>query len=766
MEAGSWGAVARAWGLALVALGIWFVCNWAGQPHTQNYAAKSATEFSALRADATLGRILGPKEIPDPVSSPNNAAVRARIQKEFAALGVPTHTYTAFTCNAWRGFSFVACATVTDIIAEVTPGQGKAIVMLAHYDSVPAGPGASDDKSGVVTILETVRAMKARGDKSLHPVIAVITDGEEAGLLGANAFLQNAALKARVGVVVNMEARGTRGPSLLFQTSPGDGKLIDLYAKSVPVMATSSLYAEIYKFLPNDTDLTLFIDDGFPSFNFAFADNVRYYHSPMDVRANLSHATLQMHGDNLLGVVGALEHTDYAALKGGNDVYISVLGAMLPRLPESLALPFALLIFIVIAAASWMARREPFSFRAALLATVMPLALLIGCVAVGFILAAIAQAISGRPDPTYAYPINMRLALGFGLFAVTVLASRMTTLRGAAASAWLWIAGFGVLAAAFLPGISPYFTFPAFIAAILLLATSRTKAGWSGGLGQTALFVSSLGALIVWIGLVSSGETLMGLGLHELFTVPAAFGLMTLAPLLCADPMAKGAARISTTIFAVLALACAVAMGFQPAYSKESPQRVDLIYLENGSAPARWIADTSWKAKSTEMPPGALVKATGLKRIDDAFEGLFPGDAYAVDAGAPRYPLPTVNVLGDVSRDGARKLTLALHGSADASVMLLRIPSEVHLQAIDLRGQHLVVPAGWSGSTELACVSRDCRDAQMTLTLADHNPGDYVFGEERYGLPSFGAPINAARPDTAMPSQSGDAVMLANHARF
>ena len=66
-----------------------------------------------------------------------------RIVKEFATLGVKTSTYTAFTCNAWRGFASIPCATVTDIIAEVMPGEGKAIVLLAHYDSVPAGPGAS-----------------------------------------------------------------------------------------------------------------------------------------------------------------------------------------------------------------------------------------------------------------------------------------------------------------------------------------------------------------------------------------------------------------------------------------------------------------------------------------------------------------------------------------------------------------------------------------------------------------------------------------------
>ncbi|MBS0275042.1 MAG: M20/M25/M40 family metallo-hydrolase [Proteobacteria bacterium] len=757
------GGVLRAVMLAAAALGIWFLSNYESQPHWQNYAAKSATEFSALRANAMLGRILGPKEFPDPVSSDNNAAVRARIQKEFADLGVKTATYKAFTCNAWRGFSFIACATVTDIIAEVVPGEGKAIVMLAHYDSVPAGPGASDDKSGVVTVLETARALKAKNAPSKHPVIAVITDGEEAGLLGANAFLQNPALKARVGVVVNVEARGTRGQSLLFQTSPGDGKLIDLYAKSVPVMATSSLYAEIYKFLPNDTDLTLFIRQGFPSFNFAFADNVRYYHTPMDTRSNLSHATLQMHGDNMLGMVTALEQTDFASLKGGNDVYISVLGMMLPRLPESLALPFAILVFLGIALAAWLARREPFAWKPVLGAAFMPLALIVSCAAMGFITAEIAKLISGQPDPSYAYPIAMRVALGFGVFAAALLVSRMTALRGAAASAWLWMAGLGVVTAATLPGISPYFTFPSFIAAVLLLATSRTKSGWSGTVGQIALALSALAGMIVWMALVCNGETLMGLGLHELFTVPAAFALLGAIPLLAARPMTRGAWCGVTAVFAVVSLACAVVMGLQPAYSKDSPERVNILYFQKGTEAPHWIAASAWKAKGTEGIPASMMKAGGFTYDDNAYGGLNMGSAYvAPAAGTPTFQMPSATVLGDVKKDGVRTVHVAVHGSPDTSAMLFRIPKEAMLKGFAMRGQHYDPPKGWSGDTMVECSSRDCRDMDMTLTLGSTAPLTFTFAEQRYGLPAWGGKMKAARPDTAFPSQSGDGVILAN----
>src|SRR5277367_2434615 len=168
----------RAWGMALVALAVWFLSATTYSPHHVADASAPATSFSAARAEAVLATILGP-ERPHPVGSLENAAVRARIIEEFAKLGVHAQTYRAFTCNPWRGLAYVACATVTNIVAEVIPGEGKAIVLLAHYDSVPAGPGASDDESGVATVLETVRALQAQGGKSLHPVLAVITDGEE-----------------------------------------------------------------------------------------------------------------------------------------------------------------------------------------------------------------------------------------------------------------------------------------------------------------------------------------------------------------------------------------------------------------------------------------------------------------------------------------------------------------------------------------------------------------------------------------------------------
>ena len=399
--------------------------------------------------------------------------------QEFERLGVPVSTYHAFSCEVRRTFATIACATVNDVIAEVLPGEGRAVLMMAHYDSVPSGSGASDNMSGVAAVLEAARALRASAPNRLHPVMALITDGEEAGLLGAYAFLQNGSLRDRIGAVVNVDARGTRGPSLLFQTSPGSGHLIDLYAGSVATPDTSSLYAEIYRRLPNDTDLTPFLQAGLPCFNFAFIGRVHYYHSPRDLRRNLSAASLQMQGDNLLGVTRALAQTPYPSLQGADAVYLSLLNRVLLRLSAAWALPLAIAAWLTMVAAAW---RAGIRVRGTLLQELLiPLGLIFSCVAAGFVLEFIARLVSGTPEPSYAHPLALRLSLALGVWAVALTLSRRSDVLQATVSAWLWMATLAVSSAALAPGLTPYFLFPSLLTTPLLFA-----AAWSPEAGSEA----------------------------------------------------------------------------------------------------------------------------------------------------------------------------------------------------------------------------------------------------------------------------------------
>jgi Peptidase family M28 len=749
------GSVARVVALTALVVAIWFIAKYDYVKPQVLPADAPATAFSAERAYATLGRVLGP-ERPHPVSSAENAAVRARIQAEFAALGVKTSTYTAFACNPWRGFTVIPCATVTDIIAEVVPGEGKAIVLLAHYDSVPAGPGASDDESGTATVIEVVRALHARGLKSLHPVIAVITDGEEAGLLGAQAFLQNPTLKARVGAVVNVEARGTRGRSLLFQTSPGDSRLIDLYAKALPFYATSSLYAEIYRFLPNDTDLTLFIHDGFPSFNFAFSENVADYHTPLDRRENLSKLTLQEQGDNMLGVASSLETTAYAALAGPNDVYLDLFGAALPRMPASWALPLAIAAFLLLTAAAFRLGGTVASGREWTLALVAPVALIAACGLAGLGLHFAAQILSAQPDPSFAYPIALREGLAFGMVACALFVGRLVEPRAAMLAAWLWFGLFSVVTAALVPGFSPYFLFPALFAAVGALAILVLPGAMRGWVAEAAFAVAMFVALAIWIGLTATGETLMGLKLHPLFTIPAALGAMTMLPLLNARALGRSAWLGCLVVAVAGALIATVIAGLQPAFSRTMAQRLSIRYVENAKQ-AKWALDAN-----APLPAPLRAAAGFAKSPEPLFPvGPFPS-TYNAPAGAAHFAPPTAEIVSDTIVGGARALTVVLHGSSDTDATALVVPKAAGLAALDVNGRHLDAPKGFAGDTLLACASRDCREEKVTMTLHAHGAFTLLFAEQRYSLPPEGAKLVAARPGQAIPSQSGDLTLLAN----
>ena len=756
MEPKNADAVARVASLALIALAVWLLAGtFNGLPTPQGFEAP-ATEFSAARADATLGRLLGP-EVPHPVSSPANQAVRDRVRMEFEALGAPTSVFRAPGCfdrQAKSGLFF--CGTTEDVIANVMPGTGKAIILLAHYDSVPAGPGAADDQGSVATILETVRALKARGTKSLHPIVAVITDGEEAGLLGASAFLSNPSFSAQVGVVVNVEARGNQGPSLMFQTSPGNGRLIDLYAASVPQYATSSLTGVIYKYLPNDTDLTLFLNAGLIGYNFAFNGNVAHYHTPLDRRENLSPASLQSQGDNLLGITSGLMRTEFSELKSGDSIYVSVFGDFLPRIPASWALPLALISFAMIVAALFLSPKQSVGRWRWVGAFAVPLAMVVGCAVAGYILHKVASLVSGQPNPSYSYPLWLRLSLALGITTIGVLVSRLASARPMAYAIWFWMSGLAILCAAVLPGLSPYFLFPALIGSLILLVQSRIARGFIGQTGEVGYFLPALPALVIWLALAGGAESVSGLYAHPLFTVPSAFGAMTLLPFLTLTPMSRRAWVWTSSLLAVSALLFAWIAGLQPAFTPISPQRLNVDFVDDHVANnAKWVIETGAPL------PKAFRDVMPFSSTPEDVSPLLRLPAYVAAAGAPRFPAPDAEVERTATGDG-KLVTLTFHGSDRANEMLLVIPKDSSLDRIEFEGRSFIPSPNATNplGTVFGCLTRDCRDKKVTLHFTSQRPVEVSIGEIDYGIPDDGARLEAVRPDTTIASQSGDTTIV------
>jgi Peptidase family M28 len=310
-------------------------------------------QFSAARAISWLPHFATQ---PHPTGSEANEKVRAYLVATLRTLGAEVAVEQTTGRRLIRGV--VRQREVQNIVARL-PGTDnhRAVMLVAHYDSVPAGPGAADDGAGVSTILEVLRAGQA-GAPLQNDLLILLTDGEEAGLLGAAGFAaDHPDLSRRVGVLVNLEARGSSGPALMFETSDRNGWLIPEFARAAPYPLASSLMYAAYRLMPNDTDLTELKKTGVGAFNFAFTETDRNYHSPNDTLVNLDPRSVQQMGANTLALVrhfGALPLTEVHA---PDCIYFNWIGPRLLVYPRWVGWVLAAVTFALLSAALLLGRR-------------------------------------------------------------------------------------------------------------------------------------------------------------------------------------------------------------------------------------------------------------------------------------------------------------------------------------------------------------------------------------------------------------------------
>ena len=329
----------------LVAFGL---AAWRNLPPAPQALDVPADVFSAHRAFPFLEEMVG-DAIPHPNGSSQNDIVRERILKAFREMGYAPEVQEAIVDRRGRPF------TVRNIMARLTgtlaaTGDAvrprpprSAVLLMSHYDSVPAGPGASDAGLSVAVILEVARLLRT-ATPSRNDVIFLITDGEEYGLLGARGFVAEHPWAQDAGVVVNLEARGTSGLSLMFETGERTAWLAGRMAGSLHHPATNSLMAAVYREMPNDTDLTVFLRAGYTGYNFAFIGDRQRYHTPADDLAHVDLRSFQHQGENALALVRTMAESDLSTLpQAGEAVWFDFLGSFLIWWPLPLTLPLGLL---------------------------------------------------------------------------------------------------------------------------------------------------------------------------------------------------------------------------------------------------------------------------------------------------------------------------------------------------------------------------------------------------------------------------------------
>lgn len=292
------------------------------QPPEPQPVSAPATTFAADRAAMDVSLLAAR---PHPIGSPANAQVRNDLTRRMAELGLSPEVRAGVGIAPPGNPEQLTGGPVENVIG-ILPGRDPskpALALMAHYDSVPASPGAADDIMGVAVALETVRAIKAQGVPD-RDVMLVITDGEETGLLGANHFFQRDPLAKRIGMVINVEARGSAGRVNMFQTSPDNGELIDLFRRTAQRPVSSSLAVLIYEKMPNDTDLTETLRVKTPGLNYAIIGRQFDYHSPTSTPANLDRRSLQDVGAQVLAAANAMAFSRTLPKAAPSVVYSNV----------------------------------------------------------------------------------------------------------------------------------------------------------------------------------------------------------------------------------------------------------------------------------------------------------------------------------------------------------------------------------------------------------------------------------------------------------
>lgn len=338
-----------------VATSLWLV-----QPSSPAAASADPSFFSAERAQAKVRVIAREAHF---IGTPQNAAVRDYLLGELRALGLEPQVQTGFSVMRSARRQHQMWAGLPSNIVVRVPGQAsehgtrKALLLAAHYDSVQHGPGGADDAASVAAILETLRALR-HGAPLLNDVVVLFTDGEEVGLLGARAFVAQHPWAKDVGLALNFEYRGNSGAMQMFETSAGNGKLIAGLARAVPHPVANSLNYEVYKRLPNDTDLTALKQGDLPGMNFAAIDGHVVYHTPLDTPEAMNLATLQHEGDTMLALVRHFGKQDLSQLDAPDAVYFDIAAQVLVHYPQSLALPLCIGLTLIMVALTVVARRR------------------------------------------------------------------------------------------------------------------------------------------------------------------------------------------------------------------------------------------------------------------------------------------------------------------------------------------------------------------------------------------------------------------------
>ncbi|HKQ68301.1 MAG TPA: M20/M25/M40 family metallo-hydrolase [Polyangiaceae bacterium] len=753
-------------GLLLLSLGSLVILRLTpGRPA----GAVSPVEFSSERALRHLEIIA---EHPRPVGSPAHARTREYLVTALRGFGLSVEIESSRVASLIAGN--LTSSEVDNVVATLRGKNagGAAVLLAAHYDSVAESHGASDDGSGVVTLVEAARAL-ASGPKLDNDILFLFTDAEEAGLLGAQAFAASSHERRRVAVALNFDARGSHGVVTMFDTSDDNGLLVQALGEAVIRPVASSFVSKLAQALPNDTDATIFKRAGVLTGSFAYADGLEHYHRATDSLATIDPASVDHAGAYAVGLARWFASRSLDDVRAPSVVYFDLFGAKMVSYSKTAA---RLLAALAIGLFAWLFGMEARAKRVRLGSIAKGAAAVLVTMFV-FALVAVAVRVALAPFvPLFFLIAHAKLVVMAGLLVAAALAllggawlARRLEVDEAAWGAMLVLAAPLVPLAWFLPEVTAPLTWPLFgLLAVRWAAPRReTRASLAiryAGLVPTVVILTQ----VTYAVLVAAGGTmpfapamLAGLGaalVASNFRRPARRELTVAVPCLLA----------SGTFLAVFC--CLVSR-----FSEREPMTDSLFYgVDTESMAPRWgTFDAELDPWVAERIPSVSPRSV-----------LRPFTRWTLPLwNAPATPIPFQPARVTANRDGSNELSIEprddvrcvdVWQEAGPPVVATRVNGEAVQSVIrfspEIDAKAMRIATGDQSHEGWHLSHCGFARGPLRVRLEKTAPGtaDLRVVERRDGLPrdAGGAALSRPREPWLVPQQESDVTLVSQVVHF
>lgn len=667
----------------LIIFSVWYTF-YSSMPRDISGVDTPDTEFSALRA---LEHVKNIAKAPHYLGNSAHQEAQNYIVEELKKLGLrPT---------IQEGFAIGDLGNLTkpqNIIAKIKGSEdGKALLLLSHYDSsAHSSLGASDAGSGVVTILEGVRAFIAQKKLPKNDIIICFTDAEELGLNGANLFVDEHPWAKDIGLVLNFEARGSGGNSYMFiETNDKNSNLVNEFIKANPEYpVTNSLAYSIYKLLPNDTDLTVFRKHGnIDGFNFAFIDDHFDYHTANDTWQNLDLNTLQHQGSYLMPLLSHFADADLNALKSDKDfLYFNTPIFKMVKYPFNWNYPMIglciVLFIILLVYARKRKRLNSAEIGSGFLALIISIGLA-GVLSFGLwklitvVYPEYQDMLHGFTYNGYYYigaAVLLAVAVFFKVYSIFDTQEQMPSIM--VAPLFLWIA-ICIGAVLYLPGAG-YFTILVLFALLSFFVMINQKRPFA-----ILMVLLGLPSIFILVPFISSFPVALGL---EILFVSAALTVLLCVLLLPVLGYYSKKGLLGTIAF-VLALICLGVSHYYSDFNEERQKPNSLVYLINeDKGKAYWASYDNvldvWTKKHIDRLKN-IAKDFDQETIESKYLSRF---AYINNTELKTFPSSAIEASFDSIQDDIRYLDICIRPQRTVQRMDLFVDKNFNFKKLHANG--------------------------------------------------------------------------------